>query len=165
MGLRALRYPLLLELGPMTDLAYGMPIFALVDDHIHSARLLSRTLAEADTPARVRWLGSELRALRSLERLLVQHGANVPDMIVVDLKSHSGASENFIVRIAAWARTAGTPIVAIAPSLDAGVRNGLLAAGAAAVFERHHDLNIYRREMEQLPAFWVRETATWPIRA
>jgi hypothetical protein len=44
----------------------------------------------------------------------------------------------------------------MAPSLDRNVRNGLLDAGAAAVFERHGELNAYRREAANIVGFWVR---------
>ena len=47
-------------------------------------------------------------------------------------------------------------VVAMAPSLDREVRNGLLDAGAAAVFERHAELNAYRREAANIVGFWVR---------
>lgn len=149
----------------MTDVSEGKPVFVLVDDHIHSARLLSRTLREAATPAQVVWLGDARRARRTLKSIFADRPDRTPDMVIVDLKSHSSAAEEFIAEIRDAAEKAGVPIAAIAPSLDAQARNALITAGANGVFERHHDLDTYRREMAHLTSFWVRETATWPIRA
>jgi len=143
----------------------GAPVFALVDDHVHSARLFARTLRHTDAPVQVRWLGDAGRALRSLERSLAGANGTTPDMIVVDLKADSAANENFVTRIAPHARTAGVPVAVMAAGLDPQKRQRLLAAGAAAAFDRHHDLAAYRREIEQISSFWVRETGTWPIRA
>lgn len=140
------------------------PVFALVDDHVHSARLFARTLRNADAPVQVRWLGDAGRAMRSLERLLTDTGST-PDMIVVDLKADSAANENFVTRLAPHARTAGVPVAVMAAGLDPQKRQRLLSAGAAAAFERHHDFDAYRHEVEQISSFWVRETGTWPIRA
>ena len=44
----------------------------------------------------------------------------------------------------------------VAASLDRDVRNELLDAGASAVFERHSDITLYRREAASIVAFWVR---------
>lgn len=149
----------------MSDLAPGKPLFVLVDDHIHSARLLSRTLREGEAPAQLIWLGDACRARRSLDSMLAHSNESTPDMIIVDLKAHSRASQEFIAAIAPRARALDIPVVAIALSLDAELRNSLIAAGACAVFERHHNLDAYRAEIAQLSEFWVRETVTWPIRA
>ena len=44
----------------------------------------------------------------------------------------------------------------MSPTLDRETRNGLLDAGASAVFERHGELNAYRREAANIVGFWVR---------
>ncbi|MFT3980650.1 MAG: hypothetical protein QM687_09300 [Ferruginibacter sp.] len=44
----------------------------------------------------------------------------------------------------------------MAPTLDRDIRNELLDAGAAAVFERHSDITLYRREAASIIGFWVR---------
>lgn len=155
----------MLELRPMTDTSEGKPVFVLVDDHIHSARLLSRTLRDAANPAQVVWLGDARRAKRTLNTIFAERPEQTPDMLIVDIKAHSTATQDFISEIRDVAEKAGVPIAAIAPSLDAPARNALITAGANGVFERHHDLDTYRREMAHLTTFWVRETATWPIRA
>ncbi|MCD7060341.1 hypothetical protein [Pelagibacterium xiamenense] len=149
----------------MTQFLDDKPVFALVDDHIHSARQLSRTLAAAPDPAFLVWLGDAGRARRVLTEIFASRPERTPDMVIVDLKGHSTATSEFIADIAKLVHNADIPVVALASTLDAQTRNALLAAGADAVFERHADLDVYRREMAQLTGFWVRETATWPIRA
>ncbi|WP_116654548.1 response regulator [Pelagibacterium sediminicola] len=150
----------------MTDPAEDdAPIFALVDDHIHSARLFARTLRRTGAFVRVRWMGNAGRALRSFERLLSNRGPGTPDMIVVDLKASSAANENFLTRIASQARAAGIPVAVMATDLDHDKRQRLLSAGATAAFDRHHEHDAYRRQVERISSYWVRETGTWPIRA
>src|SRR5690606_4194967 len=97
-----------------------------------------------DGLAQVKWLGGADRAIRALVQLLDGADGNTPDMIVVDLKTHSAANEDFIVRIAPHAKSAGIPVTAVVAGLDAEKRERLLGAGAAAAFERHHDLAAYR---------------------
>lgn len=149
----------------MTHYTDHKPVFALVDDHIHSARQLRRALTIAPEPATLRWLGGAKRGARVLKDVFARHPERIPDMVIVNLSSYSTASADFIDAIKAHARDAGVPVVALAQSLDAPVRNALIAAGANGVFERHPDCETYRREMAHLTRFWVRETATWPIRA
>lgn len=151
----------------MTDIAVAedVPVFALVDDHIHSARLFTRTLRDAGALADIRWLGDARRALRALETLFGDTGEDTPDMVIVDLKSHSAANEEFVALIAPMARQAGVPVTVLVARPDAEKRRRLITAGASAVFERHHDRNAYQREIARLSSFWVLETGTWPIRA
>ena len=137
-------------LGPMTSNVALEPLFVLVDDHIHSARLMRRAMQMSASPARVAWIGNARRAERTLARLLGPGATQRPDMVIVDLKSYSGASAAFISRIG---------------NLAAAVNVPLLKSGADAVFVRHHDLDAYRAEMAKIIDFWVRETVTWPIRA
>lgn len=153
------------EQGPMTHFADDKPVFVLVDDHIHSARQLSRALADAPDPAFLLWLGGADRGARVLNEIFTRRPERIPDMVIVNLKGHSTATAEFIGAIETLVRDAGVPVVALASSLDAPTRNALIEAGADGVFERHADLDMYRREMAQLTRFWVRETATWPIRA
>lgn len=146
----------------MTTQDDGRPVFGLVDDNVHSARLLSRTLAGGDFPARVIWLGNAGRAQRTLGARLAASGL---DMVIVDLKTHSKATEDFISRIAGNCAQAGVRIAAISDDLSGETRNALIGAGAEAVFQRYHDLASYRAEMEMLTSFWVRESRIWSIRA
>ncbi|GGA44899.1 response regulator [Pelagibacterium lentulum] len=149
----------------MSNSAANLPTFVLVDDHVHSARLLRRTLHEAATPARLVWIGPAKRAGKTVKALLFGAPERKPDMIIVDLKAHSAATEEFIASIRDIADEADVPVVAIAPSLDGELRNALISAGARAVFERLADSEAYRAEMAHLTSYWVRETLTWPIRA
>lgn len=148
----------------MTDIAKHKPVFMLVDEHLHSARLLRRALRELDIPAQLIWLGDASRALRKLKTIIKKTPEHIPDLLIVDLKQRSGATEAFLNDIAHMAREADIPVAAIAPSLDPDLRHSLIAAGADGVFERHHDLRAYRREVSDLALFWVRETGTWTIR-
>ncbi|WP_404402662.1 hypothetical protein [Pelagibacterium halotolerans] len=152
-------------MGLMTQYVENKPVFALVDDHVHSARQLSRTLSAAPEPAFLVWLGGANRGKRILMEIFTARPERTPDMVIVNLKGYSSASAEFIADIEKLVHNADIPIVALASTLDASTRNTLLAAGASAVFEHHADLDAYRREMAQLTRFWVRETATWPIRA
>ncbi len=75
-------------------------------------------------------------------------------MAVVDLKSSSTATRDFVARLKQ--RVPELLVVAMAATLDREVRNELLEAGASAVFERHSDITLYRREAASIVAFWVR---------
>ena len=149
----------------MTSNAALEPFFVLVDDHIHSARLMRRAMQMNASPARVVWIGTAGRAERTLTRLLRGPAAQRPNMVIVDLKSHSGASAAFISRIGNLAASANVPVAAITGTGADESRQVLLKSGADAVFARHHDLTAYRAEMVKIIDFWVRETVTWPIRA
>ncbi|AEQ52226.1 hypothetical protein [Pelagibacterium halotolerans] len=149
----------------MTSNAAFEPLFVLVDDHIHSARLMRRAMHANASPARLVWIGNAKRGERTLVRLLGATGAQRPDMVIVDLKSHSGATAAFISRIGNLAAGANVPLAAIADTGATENRRALLQSGADAVFVRHHELGAYRAEMANIIDFWVRETVTWPIRA
>ncbi len=132
----------------MTIFSGGRPAIALVDDDYHSARLMTRMLEAHGAPAIARLPDPEI-ALDAL--------ADAPAdqrMAVVDLKSSSAATHDFIVALKQ--RTPEMLVVAMAPSLDRDIRDRLLDAGASAVFERHADITLYRREVASLVAFWVR---------
>lgn len=129
------------------------PAIALVDDDFHSARLMMRMLAAHGGP-QVEWLseaGTALDALAGYDALPPITGKC---MALVDLKASSTASRDFIFELRR--RAPGLLVVAMAPSLDRETRNALLDAGAAAVFERHAELNAYRREAASIVGFWVR---------
>lgn len=132
--------------------AARQPAIALVDDDFHSARLLTRMLAAHGGP-HVERMSDPDTAIDTLTAMAMLPGAG-PFMVVVDLKSSSTASQDFIARLKHHAP--GLLIVAMAPTLDRDARNALLDAGAAAVFERHGELNAYRREAANIVGFWVR---------
>lgn len=127
------------------------PAIALVDDDFHSARLMMRMLAAHGGPhvERLADPGAALDALTALAAL-----PSAPCMVLVDLKSSSTATHDFILKLKHQAP--GLLLAAMSPSLDRDTRNSLLDAGASAVFERHGDLDAYRREAANIVGFWVR---------
>jgi len=136
----------------MTFTSGRQPAIALVDDDFHSARLMTRMLAAHGGPHVERLSDPETAA-----ETLAATGAVPSDgqcMVVVDLKSSSNATRDFVQRLKVQAPH--LLVVAMAPTLDREVRNSLLDAGAAAVFERHGELNAYRREAANIVGFWVR---------
>lgn len=147
----------------MTAITADEPLFVLVDDHIHSARMMRRALREGHHPAQFVWIGDARRGERTLARLLDQ-GQIRPDMVIVDLKSTTDATTRFIGRIWNRLKAAGVPLVALSDGAN-GERKALIESGANEVFARHHDLEAYRAEIANIFSFWVRETVTWPIRA
>lgn len=137
----------------MSDLGRAPAPVALVDDSVHSARLFLRTLAGRG--CRARWLGNGDRAGRTLDAIL--KGKELPpQLVVVDLKSRSDASADFIARYSPRVGTRGALMVALAPTLAAEDRGAPLQAGAAAVFQRHADRAGYHREIGALIEFWER---------
>lgn len=137
----------------MTTLSGRQPAIALVDDDYHSARLMTRML-EAHGGPQVSRLPDPERAVETLAGVSEVPTVAGQCMAVVDLKSSSTATRDFVARLKSLAPQ--LLVVAIAPSLDREVRNELLDAGASAVFERHSDITLYRREAASIVAFWVR---------
>jgi CheY-like chemotaxis protein len=131
------------------------PFMALVDDDSHSARLMIRMLLAHGAPS-VNWLEGEALASVELLRLLEDKRAELPGLVIVDLKSTSTATADFIRRLRAMPDGHALLIAAMAPTLDRDVREALLVAGADAVFERHADIDFCRRESAAMVSFWVR---------
>lgn len=135
------------------------PALFLVDDDGHSARFLVRALGTVGADGiRVVVLGPE-DAARRLAAPSPADGDR-PGMVLVDLKAHSRATLDFVARTAPDAARRGIPVAAMAPTLEAPVRNTLIEAGAAAVFERNAELALYLREIADLADFWRRHAAT-----
>jgi len=138
----------------MTSAIIRQPAIALVDDDFHSARLMLRMLAAHDAPL-IDWLGGDPeKAFDSVLKLAALPLTATRLMVLVDLKSSSTASRDFIERL--LHACPDLLVVAMAPSLDRDTRNQLLDAGAAAVFERHAELNSYRGEAANIVSYWVR---------
>ena len=137
----------------MTLSSGRQPAIALVDDDFHSARLMMRMLSAHGGP-HVDWMEAPVAAAEALTALAVTPPAGAQCLVVVDLKSSSTASREFIEKLKR--RAPNLLVVAMAPSLDRDIRNSLLDAGAAAVFERHAELNAYRREAANIVGYWVR---------
>jgi len=141
----------------------GRPAIALVDDDYHSARLMTRML-EAQGAPQVGRIADLDEAVEVIAGAAASPEQSSSLMAVVDLKSSSTATCDFVARLKQ--RAPQLTVVAIAPSLDRDTRGKLLDAGAAAVFERHADIALYRREAASIVNFWVRSlrpdlTGTW----
>jgi CheY-like chemotaxis protein len=131
------------------------PYLMLVDDDVHSSRLLTRMLLAHGAPS-IQWVESPSEGLSQIKTLLSEPAKHLPGLVIVDLKSSSTAASEFIAEIAGLERSRGLVIAAMAPSLDRVVRDSLLDAGADAVFERHADIQAYRAEAAAIVSFWVR---------
>lgn len=129
----------------------NQPSVVLVDDDNFSARLMTRHLGTAGAGPMTHFASADL-AIAGLA-LMVSEGT-APDLVIVDLKSSSQASSAFVARLGS-----SLPqlfVVAMAPSLDRNVRQSLHDAGAAAVFERCPDLDLFKRETSAIIEFWRR---------
>jgi len=131
------------------------PFVLLVDDDTHSARLLTRMLLAHGSPAVERIDGAE-PALAHLRDLLPRSAANLPGLLIVDLKATSTATRDFVAAVRKLKSVHALSIAAMAPSLERAVRETLLDAGADAVFERHAEIGAYRSEVASIVSFWVR---------
>lgn len=129
------------------------PFLALVDDDEHSARLMTKVL-EAHHAPKVHWFEGD--AAGDIGLLLANPYAQLPELLVVDLKTSSRSTAEFIAGIRKLERADRLLIAAMSPTLDWDVRDRLIDAGADAVFQRHADLTIYRREVASMISFWVR---------
>ena len=139
----------------MNGYVADQPYFSLVDDDSHSARLMIRMLLAHGAPS-VSWLDGEAAAIAQLCALLNDDSAALPGLVIVDLKSSSTATGEFIKTLRAKRDGRALLIAAMASNLERDCREALLEAGADAVFERHADLNFYRREAAAIVSFWVR---------
>ncbi|MHB1109563.1 MAG: hypothetical protein ACYCZU_04480 [Devosia sp.] len=131
------------------------PYLALVDDDIHSARLLTRMLIAHGAPGIERLDGAEA-GIEQFRTMLTQPHPNLPGLVIVDLKSSSSGTRDFVAELRAIENADRLAIAAMAQSLERSVRGELLNAGADAVFERHAEINAYRREAASIVSFWVR---------
>lgn len=133
----------------------GQPFMALVDDDSHSARLMIRMLLAHGAPS-VSWLNGEALASAELGAMLENDNAALPGLVIVDLKGSTNATRDFVARLRGMRDGRSLLIAAVAPSLEREVRDVLLNAGADAVFQRHADINFFRREAAAIVSFWVR---------
>jgi DNA-binding response OmpR family regulator len=124
----------------------------LVDDDAHSARLMIRMLLAHGAPS-VRWLDQPQAALAEFDTVADQ-APELPGLIVVDIKSSSSATPDFVRELRR--RWSGARIAAMSASLERTTREALIDAGADAVFERHAEAPAYRREIAAIVSFWVR---------
>src|SRR5687768_5705537 len=131
------------------------PFLALVDDDPHSSRLMTRMLLAHGAPS-IEVLEGARAAAAKLGPLLADPNAHLPGLVIVDLKQSSNATRDFIAGLVKLPRGNELVVAALSPSPDREVRQGLLDAGAAAVFQRHADVDAYRRETASIISFWVR---------
>ena len=127
---------------------------ALVDDDTHSARMMIRMLLAHGAPS-VDWLADSEAAETTLRDTLARTGSEVPALVLVDLKSSSRATADFVSRLRSMPGGSELLIAAMAPSLERAYREPLLVAGVDAVFQRHAEANAYRREAASIVSFWV----------
>ncbi len=138
----------------MNGTAAGRAHLALVDDDTHSARMMIRMLLAHGAPS-VDWLSDAQTAETTFRDTLARTGDDLPALVIVDLKSSSKATAEFVSRLRSMPGTADLLVAAMAPSLERAYREPLLVAGADAVFQRHADANAYRREAASIVSFWV----------
>ena len=84
----------------MNSHGMGQSFMALVDDDSHSARLMIRMLLAHGAPS-VSWLNGEALASEELGKVLADSHATLPGLVIVDLKSSSTASADFIRKLRA----------------------------------------------------------------
>jgi len=135
----------------MTSRIKEQPRVVLVDDDIHSARLLVRTLGRLGGPT-LTWYGRAERGLRLLANDFAGAAPRRAAAVVVDLKGNSAATATFIWRLRERL-PASVPVAAVAAERDTSVHRAILAAGATALFVRGPDAAAYRREVAKLAAF------------
>lgn len=139
----------------MTVALEKAPYLALVDDDAHSVRLLTRTLAAQGAP-HVEWLGNAEDGYKRLTERLAVPATNRPALLIVDLRTSTTATRDFVAAVADLTGKAGIPIIAMASSADPAERQALVAAGAAAVVRREAEREAYRREAANIVSFWAR---------
>lgn len=128
----------------MNDDLVDAAFLALIDDDEHSAQLLTRTLMDRGAPG-VRYYGDAELAHRRLGALLADPEANLPRVIIVDLKEHSGANLEFLETARQLLGQCGVSVVVLTAHDDDARRQALLDHGAASVLVRHADRDAYRR--------------------
>lgn len=131
------------------------PFIALVDDDGHSAQLLERLLLAHGAPE-VRHFASAQAGEAALAAMLADIGQQWPGLVVVDLKSYSGANAEFVARNHGMLRQKGIPLVVMTQPTDREGRQRLHDVGASAVFFRQADRDAYRREAAAIVSFWAR---------
>jgi len=139
----------------MDALPNSQTFLALVDDDSHSARMMIRMLLAHGAPS-VSWLDGEGMASGELRKLLEDGTATIPALVIVDLKSSSTATQDFVSALRAMPGGDALLIAAVSSTLEREPRELLLNAGADAVFQRHADINFFRREAAAIVSFWVR---------
>lgn len=132
----------------------SQPFLVLIDDDPQSARLATRMLLAHGAPS-IEVVDGAGAGEEKLAAMLGDTESQLPGMVIVDLKSTD--ARGFIERVRALPRGGELLLVAMSPAGGDGAgRDGLVAAGASAVFSRHADNDAYRREAANVVSFWVR---------
>jgi len=131
------------------------PFIALIDDDEHSAYLLTRMLAAHGAPAIRHYVSAEAGE-NDLAAILANPEAAWPSLVIIDLKAHSSANLDFVLRNHNLLRQKGVPLAVMAAPTDRAGRAALQEAGAAAVFFRQPELDAYRHEAASIVSFWAR---------
>ncbi|MBB4051909.1 DNA-binding response OmpR family regulator [Devosia subaequoris] len=139
----------------MNVVSGDMPFIALIDDDGHSAHLLIRMLAAHGAP-QVRHIGSAEASEAFLVECLSDIDREWPGLVILDLKSHSGANLEFVTRHQALLRQKGIPLAVMMQTTDRARRQEMQDSGAATVFFRQAELDAYRREAAAIVSFWAR---------
>ena len=136
----------------MNDDLEDAAFLALIDDDAHSAQLLTRTLLDQGASG-VHCYGDAGLAITRLRALMADPAATLPQLIIVDLKEHSGANLEFLETARQLLRNFGVSVVVLAAQKDEARRQALLANGAASVWVRHADRDAYRRVAADIVQF------------
>ena len=139
----------------LNDDVDNLPFVALIDDDRHSAHLLTRMLLAHGSPD-IRHYSDAIEGSIQLRSVLADVANDWPALLIVDLKSHTGANLEFVGGIQQLARQKGIAIVVMAAPLDRAGRQALHDAGASAVFFRQPEVDAYRREVAGIVSFWAR---------
>ncbi len=131
------------------------PFLVLVDDDVHSARLMSRMLLAHGAPS-IEWVDQSEAGLSKIKIALSGTNMSNSGLVIVDLKSSSTATSDFVAKVSELDPRRDIPLVGMVPDGDRSCRDRLLGAGAHAVFERKADLHDYRAEAAAIVRFWVR---------
>ncbi|UYO01067.1 MAG: response regulator transcription factor [Devosia sp.] len=132
------------------------PFIALVDDDAHSANLLIRALTAQGAP-RVRPLFGDAEGIESLLAMIGDVENTWPDIVVIDLKAHSGANADFLAQYHPLLRQKGIPVAVMAAPTGRDGRQDLLDSGASAVFFRQAEREAYLNEAAAIVSFWARQ--------
>ena len=139
----------------MHNLGNVAPFIGLIDDDGHSAYLFMRSMAAISGPAVCNY-GDGDEGAADLGIVLSDASADWPELVVVDLKFHSGATLEFVQRHHAWLHQKGVPLVVMIPLADRAGCDAYHEAGAAAVFFRQPERDAYLRELVGIENFWAR---------
>lgn len=140
----------------MDATAQRQPLFFLIDDDPHSARFLMRKLENAcgeRAGIRCEWFGDMNTSQNMLADLPSKAPEERPDLVIVDIKSHSQANEKFIAAISPAVKAANVILVAMTHKTDSKKQKLLLNAGAEKIFERHAKLEKFETEVTKIIRF------------